>query len=293
MHIAALPKCWLEDICSGKMGLMEWIEVSAELEVEGLELYSGFLKSHDSAYLSRVRKRVESLGMQVPMVCYSPDFTVPDEAARKREIEKQIEMIRVTAELGGAYCRTLSGQRRPALTIEQGIDIVVECIEGCLPAAEKHGVHLVIENHYKDSFWQWPEFAQKKDVFCAIVNRIDSPWFGVQYDPSNATMAGDDHIALLDAVLSRIKTMHASDRYLAPGKTLDDLNQADGTEGYAEFLLHGVTGRGMNDYDAIFTRLAGIQFAGWVSIEDGMNGMEEMKASVDFLKNMRQKYYGG
>ena len=48
----------------------------------------------------------------------------------------------------------------------------------------------------------------------------------------------------------------------------------------------------MNDYDAIFSRLAEAHFTGWVSIEDGMNGMAEMKASVDFLKMMRSKYFG-
>jgi len=291
MFIAALPKCWLEDICSGKMSLFEWIDLSVQLEVEGLELYSGFLESNDSSYLARVRKRIESLGMKMPMMCYSPDFTIPDGALREEEVKKQIEMIQVTAELGGGYCRTLSGQRRPDVTLEQGIDMVVECIESCLPAAEECGVCLVMENHYKDSFWKFPEFARKKEVFCAIVNRIDSPWFGVQYDPSNAIMAADDPIELLDEVLKRVKTMHASDRYLAPGKTLEDLKQADGAEGYAECLLHGVTGRGMNDYDAIFERLASVNFNGWISIEDGMNGMDEMKASVDFLKRMREKYY--
>jgi len=52
-----------------------------------------------------------------------------------------------------------------------------------------------------------------------------------------------------------------------------------------------VAGEGLNDYDAIFARLAAAGFTGWVSIEDGMNGMDEMKRSVDFLKRMRAKYF--
>ncbi|MEI4926915.1 hypothetical protein Q8G50_30845, partial [Klebsiella pneumoniae] len=52
-----------------------------------------------------------------------------------------------------------------------------------------------------------------------------------------------------------------------------------------------VTGKGTNDYDAMFSRLAAAKFNGWISIEDGMNGMNEMQASVDFLKAMRAKYY--
>ena len=85
--------------------------------------------------------------------------------------------------------------------------------------------------------------------------------------------------------------MHASDRFLLPGTTLDELKQADGTVGYFSKLQHGVTGKGLNDYDQIFKLLSESGYTGWVSIEDGVNGMDEMKESIDFLKNMRDKYF--
>ena len=86
--------------------------------------------------------------------------------------------------------------------------------------------------------------------------------FGVQYDPSNAIVAGDDPIALLRAVADRVVSMHASDRYLAEGATLDELRQTDGTLGYSPDLRHGVTGKGLNDYDAIFRILAEHRLSG-------------------------------
>ena len=48
-----------------------------------------------------------------------------------------------------------------------------------------------------------------------------------------------------------------------------------------------MTGRGLNDYPRIFSILKRIGFAGWISIEDGMHGLEEMKESVNFLKKLR------
>ena len=290
VSISAFPKCWIEEICSGRMDLFDWISASSVLQCDGLELYSGFLHSSSPTYLSSIRSRARELGMQIPMFCYSPDFTFPDAEARQLEIEKQISAIHAAAELGAGYCRTLSGQRRPGVSTSDGIDWVVQCIESCLPEAERCGVQLVIENHYKDGFWKYPEFAQHRETFLAIVGRIDSPAFGVQYDPSNALMAGDDPISLLDAVLSRVRTVHASDRYLKPGATLQSLRQAETGLGYADCLVHGVTGKGLNDYDAIFTRLSSVDFHGWISIEDGMNGLEEMKESVAFLKRMRERY---
>ena len=113
----------------------------------------------------------------------------------------------------------------------------------------------------------------------------------MQYDPSNAIVAGDDPIELLQAVADRVVSMHASDRYLADGATLDDLRQTDGTLGYSPNLRHGVTGKGLNDYDAIFRILAEHNYRGWVSIEDGMNGMDEMAESLAFLRRMTAKYF--
>ena len=127
----------------------------------------------------------------------------------------------------------------------------------CCPVAREHDVVLGLENHYKDGFWKYPEFAQKQDVFLELLAAIpERDHFGVQYDPSNAIVAGDDPIALLEAVADRVVSMHASDRYLAEGATLEGLRQTDGTLGYSPDLRHGVTGEGLNDYDAIFRILA-------------------------------------
>ena len=98
---------------------------------------------------------------------------------------------------------------------------------------------------------------------------------------------------LLKNVADRVVSMHASDRYLATGKSLEDMRQSDGTLGYSPYLLHGVTGQGLNDYDAIFSILRDSGFDGWVSIEDGMNGMAEIQESLEFLNQMREKYFSG
>jgi sugar phosphate isomerase/epimerase len=230
----------------------------------------------------------------MPMLCCSPDFTAPDPDKRKREVEREADMIRVTRQLGGpgAVCRVLSGQRYPEVSWEQGRDWVVDAIRQLIPVAKEHEVVLGMENHYKDGFWSYPEFAQKMDRFVSIIDAIsDHDHFGVQYDPSNAIVAGDDPIELLRRVVRRVVSMHASDRYLAEGSTLDQLRQADGTLGYSPNLRHGVTGKGLNDYDTIFQILATSEYSGWVSIEDGMNGMDEMAESLAFLRRMSDRYF--
>ena len=164
-----------------------------------------------------------------------------------------------------------------------GVAQVVRVIKELATVRAEHGVVLNMENHYKDNYWQYPEFAQKMDVFVEIVDQIDSPWFGVNYDPSNTILAGEDPLELLERVKHRVVTMHASDRFLKSG-TIEDLRKEEDSVGYASRLSHGVIGKGMNDYDKIFSTLHAVGFNSWISIEDGMNGMDDLRESVQFLR---------
>src|SRR5690348_15044488 len=193
-RLAAFPKCFMDQLCvEHSMTIFDWIELAATLGVDGLEFYSGFLDD-DADFLGRTQAALARYGLAMPMLCCSPDFTQPDAALLEQEIARERRMIELTAFFGGRYCRVLSGQRRPELSREAGVEQVVRVIKSLLPFAAAQGVVLTLENHYKDNYWQFPEFAQKMDVFVEIVERIqtDSPWFGVNYDPSNAILAGED-----------------------------------------------------------------------------------------------------
>lgn len=291
-RLAAFPKAFMQALCrDGSMTVSEWIRLASTLAVEGLEWYAGFLEMADEANWTRFRREVEETGRVIPMMCCSPDFTHPDATFRANEIARQKRWIEMTHALGGSYCRVLSGQRRPELSLSEGVKLAVDSIQACLPFAADRSVTLILENHYKDDFWEYPEFAQKMDVFCQIVEAIEHPNFGVNYDPSNTYLAGEDPLELLRRVSSRVVTMHASDRYLAEG-TLEDLRREEGgTQGYARRLRHGEIGKGLNDYDAIFTELKSKGFDGWISIEDGVEGMEQLERSVAFLNRKIAEYW--
>ncbi|QAY74938.1 sugar phosphate isomerase/epimerase [Agromyces protaetiae] len=274
----------------------EWIDEAKALGVDGLELHTGFLWSTEPGEIARVGDAIASAGFEMPMMCASPDFTNPDPAARAREIDQQAEFMRITAEIGGpgATCRVLSGQAHPGVPVDQGVEWAVDAITGLLPLAEELGIVVAIENHYKASTWQYPEFAQRPEIFHRIVDAIDDRVrFGVQFDPSNAITAGVDSAGFLDTVIDRVVTMQASDRFLEAGTTIDDLRQADGTLGYSPALKHGVIGQGLNDYDRIFTTLVDAGYDGWISIEDGVNGFDELAASAQFLLEARDRWFGG
>ena len=283
-RLAAFPKAWMDGLCvDGSLSLARWIEMAATLDIDGLEFYSGFLDLREPGGWSRYRRLAEDHGLDVPMLCCSPDFTHPDPEHRRRQVELEKGWIDMAAALGCRTCRVLSGQRRPELSRDEGLAYAADCIQECLPHATAAGITLVIENHYKDNYWEYPEFAQAMDVFCELVDRIDSPGFGVNYDPSNTLLAGEDPLELLRRVRHRVVSMHASDRFLAEG-TLEDLRREESSVGYARRLQHGEIGTGLNDYDAIFAALAEVGFEGWISIEDGVEGLPQLKRSAEFLR---------
>ena len=290
--LAAFPKAFMNALCKdGTMTVSEWINLAVKLDIDGLEWYAGFLEMADESNWPRFRKQVEDHGKVIPMMCSSPDFTHSDKSFRQKEIAKQKRWIDMTFALGGSYCRVLSGQRRPELSMDEGVKLAGECIQTCLPYAQERNITLILENHYKDDFWEYPEFAQKMEVFSKLVASIHHPNFGVNYDPSNTYLAGEDPLELLSRVSKRVVTMHASDRFLIEG-TIEDLRKEEGGAlGYAKRLRHGEIGKGLNNYDAIFTELKKVGFNGWISIEDGVDGMEQLERSVLFLRKKIKQYW--
>jgi sugar phosphate isomerase/epimerase len=293
VQLAAFPKCYLDDIIVHRsMTIFDWIEKAGDLGVDGLEMHNLFFEGRGQGYLEGARRKCEEFNLAIPMMCFSPDFTQPDLAKRKEELAKQKNAIDLTLKLGGTFCRTLSGQNRPGLDRKQAVRWCVEMIREAVAYAEGKRIILNIENHYKDGYWEYPEFALRTEIFLEIIEQIESPFFGVNFDPSNTIVAGEDPLELLQKIKKRVVTMHASDRQLVGG-SLEDLRklELDPVHGYARMIRHGIIGQGLNNYDAIFRILRDAGFNGWVSIEDGMNGMDELQQSARFLRGKIQEHF--
>jgi sugar phosphate isomerase/epimerase len=297
-RLAAFPKGFFEAIVARRMTVFRWLELASELGLDGAELYPRFLDSLESGYLKRLRGEAAARGLALPMMCHSPDFTHADPALRRKEVERTREIFHATAELGGSFCRVLSGQCRPGLEESETLRWVIDCLWQLVPDAEAAGITMAIENHYKDGLWEYPEFALGERLYLAILDAVETPWLVAQYDPSNCIVAGEDQYQLLERVLPRLGTMQASDRTLEGGTT-EDLRRLDKDpqHGYARIVRHGVIGRGLNDYDRIFATLARAGYDGWISIEDGEGptleeGMANLRESARFLREKLARHFG-
>src|SRR5262245_34719071 len=163
--LSVFPKCYMDELCVTKtMTLFDWIDLASTLGVDGVEMYPGFFESFEPDYLEKLKRHLKDKNLEAPMMCASPDFTQNDANARQAEIEKEKQIIEITAQLGGGFCRVLSGQRREEVSRADGVRYTVECIKALIPYAAERNVVLNMENHYKDGYWKFPEFAQHLDV---------------------------------------------------------------------------------------------------------------------------------
>ena len=161
--------------------------------------------------------------------------------AADRPAEKAGSTCAPSSAASTAACSAASAGPKSRATT--ALRYAAESIEACLPHAAACGVTLILENHYKDNYWQYPEFAQKMDVFCDLVDASTRRTSASTTIPATRFLAGEDPLELLRRVKHRVVTMHASDRYLAEG-TLEDLRREEDSVGYAKRLRHGVIGRG-------------------------------------------------
>lgn len=255
-------------IDEGTPTLDELYTEARDLGLDHIEFHYRVIPSHALEDVARSREQLERFGLRVSQWTCAPDFTHPDPAVRERELEEMRHEVEVARVIGAAGCRVTAGCRHEGVSVEQGIEWASQNLLRLAEYAEPRRIRLGFENHYKDRRWQFEDFAFRKDTFLAIFERVKESWVGVNFDASNQLMCNEDPMEVLQVVKHKVWHMHASDRF--PGQ-------------YA----HVVIGEGAVDFDAIFACLAGIGYAGYVSLED--NNPEGHSGSVRAVRHIREK----
>ena len=249
------------------MSLESWFQMAADLGLAGTEIQHNCLRGYEPGYLEHIAQAVKAAGLEVSQFISSPDFTSPDAEYRARQVERLKKHIEVAALFRATCVRVTAGQEYPGVSIEQGIAWVEECLRECLEYAARYRVWLAYENHYKDYFWERPDFSMKHEVYLAILSRLRDTSLKVNFDCANPIMIGEDPVALLSQVADRVVHVHATDRATPFEYT------------------HAAAGEGLVDYPGVFRILKGAGYDGWLSIEyNGLEGMEGLKRAIAYVK---------
>jgi sugar phosphate isomerase/epimerase len=238
------------------------IEDAARLGFDGVEILHRQMTDESPSYVNKLKQAAFKLGLALPMLSIHQDFISDKAEERAEAVTHTIRCIDLAARLGIPSIRLNSGRwntipsfddlmkvkgDEPPIKGYTDEDAFRWCIEGiqkCLPAAEKAGVMLALENHWG--------LTTKTENLLRIYKAIDSPWLGINLDTGNFAVDPYPEIEKL--------APHAS---IVQAKTY-----YGGGEWYTLDL----------DYKRIAQTLRKANFRGWVSLE--MEGKEDPATAV-------------
>lgn len=267
MQLSCLPVSFFSEIISGRMSVAEWARMGAEIGLDAIDLSILFVPDRSPGALAKLRRSIETAGTQVAMITSYPDFTHPDPVQRERELELECEVVKVAAQLGARFVRVTAGQAHPQTGREDGIRWAVEGLRRLVERTHGSGVALVYENHAKPGAWQYTDFSQPPEIFLEIARQTADVGLGINFDTGNAAAFSDDPIALLEQVIERVVTVHASDTAVHGA------------------LQHVLLGTGITPYRDIFRRLRQAGWDGWICMEEASGkGRAGIEAAAHFIR---------
>ena len=203
------------------------IELAAEWGFDGVELLHRQMENEEKGYLQRLKRRAFVNGLDLCGFSTHQGFLSPDAAVRQKNIDHTVRCIELAYDLGIPTMRVNTGTwgtsksfdelmknrgiepPKEGYTDEEGFGWVIASLEKCLPAAEKCGVLLGLENHW--GLGRTPEGVLR------IVKAIQSPWLQVTADTGNFLEDPYDRLEMLapKTVLLQAKTYYGGGLWYA------------------------------------------------------------------------------
>lgn len=274
MEVSCLPVSFFSDITENKMSIPQWAALGKEVGLDYVDISCMFIKNHTPTYLDEIKAELEKIGMKIRMMTTYPDFSHPDILQRERELVYLKRDIAVASYLGIPYVRITAGQQHDDISLEEGINNVVEYFKESAEFADKMNVILVYENHAKPGAWHTVDFSYATDVFLKIVEKTEGTSIKINFDTANPVAFADENepMKILPKVFHRLGTVHIADT---------------STKG---ILNHTVIGTGLVKFEEIFSFLKANGYDGLLSIEEGSNnGINGIKIANDFVREMWDK----
>jgi sugar phosphate isomerase/epimerase len=267
MKLSCLPVSFFSEIIDGRMSVGDWAKMGSEIGLDAIDLSILFVSDRSDTGLATLREQIESVGMSVTMITSYPDFTHPEASQRLKELELEIQVVEVAHKLGAKMVRITAGQAHPKIEKEEGIRWAVEGLSRLTERVKDSDVQLVYENHAKPGAWQYTDFSQPPQIFLEIVRQTTGYDLGINFDFGNAATFAEDPLALLESVVNRVVSIHASD-----SSTRGALN-------------HTLLGTGITPYQELFACLKRHGWDGWICMEEASNlGRAGVEQAATFIR---------
>jgi sugar phosphate isomerase/epimerase len=195
---------------SGKMTMEDFFLKAVELEVEGVDVTTYWVKSTDPTYLVSLRHLAFKHALPFSGAAIGTEMCQSDPGRRADEIVKIKKWVDATDLLGASHLRVFGGPLPPGASDGQGVEWTAETMKPACDYAALKGITLGIESH--------GGITSKASNILAILRRVDSPYAGCNLDISNFM---EDPYSQVEALVPYATHTHIRDWYGKPRQPLD------------------------------------------------------------------------
>jgi sugar phosphate isomerase/epimerase len=198
--------------------------------------------------------------MHVSALQVSGDSINPDPARRRASNDYFVKAIELAGKLGVSYIGTQSGRDRTRPFQEQIDEIVRVYNETFFPVCEEHKVRILWE-----PYPEAPNLATSPAGFEALFKAFgDSPYIGLQYDPSHLVRQFMDPVQTARDFVDKIYDVHLKDTEIVwPVLRHCGINPVDNER----WWRYRIPGMGSMPWREFFTVLQDVGYAGAMSVE--------------------------
>jgi sugar phosphate isomerase/epimerase len=255
---------WARDAGFSGVELMCWPPGKAERRYAGVTHIDVTNLSMDA--IEKIQDLVVIHQVAISGLGYYPNPLSPDPAEAALAVAHLRQVIDAAAALGVGVVNTFVG-RDPNLSVDANWPRFLEVWRPIVAHAERQNIKIGIENcpmlFARD---EWPggkNLATSPSIWRRMFHDIDSPNFGLNFDPSHFVWQQMDYLAPLAEFRDRIFHVHAKDARIDRA-ALDQ----HGVMAYPKFWhTPKIPGLGDVRWGAFFGALSDIGYTGHVAIE--------------------------
>lgn len=257
-------------------GFMEKVD---DLGIDGISLESCFIPRFDDAYLAGIKQWLDSSGYDRVYAWGHPDGL--EGGQNEQAFEDMLRHIEYAPKIGANVMRVVgSSLEFRFLPHEPQLEKLSELFTQATKLAAKLGVKLAVENH----------IDYNSDEILRLVNNVDSPNFGVNFDSGNFLRVLDDPIQAMEKLAPHVFATHIKDMIPVKGVPVN--------EWY--FFSCVPTGKGLIANDQLAQLLEDQGYTGFLAVEvdflhPSYANQEEavVTESIKELKNIANRLKSG
>ena len=173
-----LPDTRRDPNAKGEMDMLGFIDYSAMLGIDGVELTGYFMpRPLTREAINELKLRTHMHGLDISSAAIGNNFTnAPSSQEGREQLKHTRYWIDRYSELGAPVIRVFGGKPNKGISEKQAVENIIANMEIACDYAGEKGVMLGMENH---------DFLIDIGRMLPIIEAVDSPWFGVNFDSGN------------------------------------------------------------------------------------------------------------